>query len=156
MCAAASASATLMASLSATGEDIASGLKCSCGVCRSPLMLQRVFRDIGLPLASRFVLRTVLSGSSLVPGGSSDLGMYVIVPRASRLSSSAFHDSAHSALSGSLRACARLRGSVNVDGVLAGIAVAVCACVCAWGSEFGSYCLKSAVRHRDTVSLFLS
>ena len=76
-------------------------------------MLQRVLREIGLPVASVLVLSTNLTGRSLVLGGMLALGTYVMVPRSSRLSSSAFQDFSHSAESGAIRACVSVVGDVN-------------------------------------------
>lgn len=84
-------------------------------------MLHRVFRDIGVPVASVLVLRTNLTGRSLVLGGMLSRGTYLMVPRSSRLSSSAFQDFSHSAESGAIRACVSVLGDVKG---MAGVVVA--------------------------------
>lgn len=153
-CAAASASDSLIASRSATGDDMESGSKCSCGRCRSPRRLHLVLRDIGIPLESVLVLRIILTGMSLVPGGTWCLGMYVMVPRSSRVSSSWFQERSHSIASGAFLASLSVFGDVmGTGGVIMVVWWAWCAiCICgvvASGSFWGSYILKSDVRQLD-------
>ena len=121
-----------MASLSATGDDNSSGLKCSCGRWRSPRILQRVFLVTGLPWASVFVFRTIFTGNSLAPFGTSDAGMYVMVPRFSSESNSLFHEVAHCCASGASLASASVLGELKHSGVLWVIALA-CFAWCAVG-----------------------